>query len=138
MAFCLGQVENKLKIKHNLSNTEIELSYRLPTTEERIAYRNDQIKRIGENIEANTGAVRIENGISILTGIRTGDFEIIENGKKSIISSDTNDPAYRKDWKNVLKTYASDLIELLAVRVFDNSAQIIFESKNKDKFSEKN
>lgn len=101
-----------------LSNSKITLYYRMPTTEERIAYANAQILRKDGKVKNNTGEARIKYGLAILTGFKDGDFE---KGENQPLSADPKSPHYDPAWKTVIKQYASDIVSLLAVHVFDAS-----------------
>jgi hypothetical protein len=57
----------------------------------------------------------------ILTGIKDGDFE---KGKNQPLSSDPNSPHYDPEWKSILQKHAPDIIEMLAVTVFDTSLSV--------------
>jgi len=101
-----------------ISNSKITLHYRMPTTEERIAYANEQIIRKGGKIKNNAGEARIKFGMKILTGFKDGDFE---KGENQPLSADTKSPNYDAAWKTIIKQYASDVVALLCVHVFEAS-----------------
>ncbi|MCK5099337.1 MAG: hypothetical protein KAR45_14605, partial [Desulfobacteraceae bacterium] len=66
------------------------------------------------------------HGKKILKGFREGDFERQdEKGKWIVISSDPKSKNHDPDWRKHVQAQASDLIELLAVHVFDASGQKI-------------
>ena len=111
---------NELIIQDNLSGSEILFQYRLPTTKERVAYTNACIERKGRKVINKSTEARIRYGAKILAGIRAGDF-ILPGGKT--VSSDPTSPHYDENWKEKVKAHAADLIELLAVRVYDTPAQ---------------
>ncbi|MBU1193962.1 MAG: hypothetical protein KKE62_01985 [Proteobacteria bacterium] len=112
-------------IQDNLSDCKIHLQYRMPSSKEIISYRNGGMKRVKNNIENRIGENRLEHGLKILTGIRDGDFQKRVDGNPVDISSDPKSKNYDPDWKNVIKEHASDLIETLAVQVFDGSSQVV-------------
>jgi hypothetical protein len=101
-----------------LSNSKITLFYRMPTTEERIKYSNEQIIRKDGKVKNNTGEARIKYGLAILTGFKDGDFEKAEGQP---LSSDPKSSHYDPAWKTIIKQYASDIVSLLAVHAFDAS-----------------
>jgi hypothetical protein len=101
-----------------LSNSNITLSYRMPTTEERIKYANEQIVRKDGKIKNNAGETRIKYGLTILTGFKEGDFT---KGENQPISADPKSPHYDPAWKTIIKQYASDIVSMLAVHVFEAS-----------------
>lgn len=100
-----------------ISESKITLSYRLPTTEERIAYTNALFTRRGNKIENNTGAARLRSGSAILLGFRDGAFET----DKGPLSSDPRSPHFDPDWKKTVRQYAPDVIEMLATHAFESS-----------------
>jgi hypothetical protein len=107
-----------------ISNSEITLYYRLPTTEERIAYANAQIIRKGNTIKNNMGEARSKYGLLILTGFKDGDFEK-EEGRP--LASDPKSPHYDPAWKSYLRQFASDIVSLLAIHVFEASVVPVTE-----------
>lgn len=106
-----------LIIQDQLSNSEIHLKYRMPTSKEIISYRNGGMKRKRNKVIDRIGENRIEHGLKILVGFRDGDF-LKEDGTPLSVENDSN-------WKDLVKEQASDLIETLAFQVFDGSSQVI-------------
>ncbi len=120
----LGNEHNTLKIQDNVSNSEIHLYYRMPTTKENVNFTNNMTKRKGNKIVNNIGAVRQKYGARILMGFREGDFEKPDGkGGYVIFSSDQNSKLFDPDWKKHVKKSANDLIEFLAMHVFEASAK---------------
>jgi len=109
--------KNELKILDAISNTEIALFYRLPTTTERIAFNRACWKRAGNKLVARYPEARAEYGELILTGIRETDFTF--DGKP--IASDSASPSYCKDWKTKVAATAGDLLMLLGMHVFEGT-----------------
>lgn len=107
--------KNKLLIQDGISGTEIELYYRMPNTQEMVAYQNQMVKKVGRKVVLNTFETRLKWGIEILTGFREGDFGF--EGKP--ISSDEKSPNYREDWKKIIKEGAADIVSTLALTVFE-------------------
>lgn len=119
----LGAPRNELVVQDNLSGTEIVLYYRMPTTREKVNYENMSLQRKGNKVIQNIGDARRRYGFEILTGFRERDFERIGPGESWVpMSSDPKSPHYDPNWKSVVADQASDLVELLAARVFDHSA----------------
>ncbi len=100
-----------------ISDSEITLYYRLPTTDERVKYSNSLITRRGNKISSNVGAARIKYGADILLGFKEGAFAT----EKGIISSDKASPKYDPNWKSTVQKYAPDVIENLAILAFESS-----------------
>lgn len=117
MARMLNDKPCEVTFFDRISDSKITLSYRLPTTEERVKYANSLIRRRGNKIENTTGDARLKYGAVILLGISDGSFET----EKGPLSSDPQSPQYDPDWKNAVKKYAADVIEMLAVHVFEAS-----------------
>jgi hypothetical protein len=125
MARRLGDfTDNVLVLKDTLSNSEIEFKYRLPTTEERVRFSNASIKRENGRVEYHQTKARVDSGMEILTGIREGDFEVPKGNGFVPLSSDPESKYFDKDWKKHVLAYASDLVELLGMRVFETSALV--------------
>lgn len=117
---------NILNIRDNLSGSDIAFSYRMPTTAERIGYSNAVVQRRNGKIVNQAAKTRIEYGLKILAGIREGDFLVKAAGGENVcLSSDPESAFYREDWKAQVKTHAADLVELLAIQVFDMPAQTV-------------
>lgn len=115
---------NTLKLYDNVSNSSHHQYYRTPTAKEVADYTNGMTKRVKNRIVNCTGECRQKNGRKILKGFRTGDFGIEENGKVVVVSSDPEHPKYRSDWKELYCKYCADLVERLAIHVFEGSADL--------------
>ncbi|MBW2591839.1 MAG: hypothetical protein JRE58_02345 [Deltaproteobacteria bacterium] len=124
MARRLGDELNELRFQDNLSGSEIVLLYRMPTTKERVAYTNESYQRKGRKVINRTVETRMKFGLAILGGFREGDFERQVGGKYVPMSSDSASDNYFPEWKEHIEKYASDLVEHLALRVFDMPVQI--------------
>lgn len=123
MARRLGDELNEMRFQDNLSGTEIVLLYRMPTTRERIAYTNESFQRKGRKLINRAVQTRMKFGLAILEGFREGDFEAQISGEWKPIASDPGAENYNPTWKDHVEKYASDLIEYLAIRVFDMPVQ---------------
>ena len=115
--------ENSLILQDNLSDTKIKLLYRMPTTEEVVSYRNGGTKRVRNKIVSCVGENRLRHGKKILTGIGKGSFEKKVADKWVPVSCDAKSKNYDKAWKKLVFDQAPDLVETLAVHVFDASVQ---------------
>lgn len=133
----LSDDPNELKIHDNISGSDIVLHYRMPSTAERAAYANESFQRRGRKIKAAIGETRIKYGLKILQGIREGDFET-DTGRP--LSSTFGSEFYDEGWKEKIAKHAADLVELLAVRVFDAPAILDAEDEEDeaDEDAEKN
>jgi len=116
---------NELRIHDNLSDSDITLFYRMPTTKERQAYANLSVQRKGNKVEFNQATSRITYGLQILSGIKDGDFERLEGDKYLPISSSEGSTNFLPEWKKFVEDNGSDLVMLLAAHVFDGSASIL-------------
>lgn len=119
-----GTTNNELRLRDNMSGSEIVLYYRTPTTGERNGYQNMAIQRRRNKVVMNQANARLEYGLKILTGFRSGDFVRNVGGKAVGFSSNPAADDYLPSWKDELKQGADDLIMLLAAHVFDGSAEI--------------
>jgi len=118
-------VINELKINDAISGETISLFYRLPTTEERVRYGKASIRREGNKIKNEIVESRQKYGKLILTGIKDGDFVKIENGKEVSYSSNPQSPDYDSNWKELVCRYASDLVEFMALQIFEGNSRDI-------------
>ena len=116
---------NTFRIQDNISNSELEVYYRMPATEERTAFSNEAIQRKRNQVVFRTAQTRLKFGLKILTGIREGDFIVKKEGKNVSLISNSNADGYDPEWKQKMKTYASDIVELLAAHVFENPAEAL-------------
>lgn len=105
---------NELKIDDTVSGSVITVYYRQPTTEERVSYRANLWSRKGKHVVPNV-EMQINKGLRIMTGFKDGDFGF--DGQA--ISSSPQSPNFRKDWKDLLKTTAADILIALAVTAFE-------------------
>lgn len=112
---------NTLRIHDNLSDSTLELYYRTPTTKEHARYTNGMTKRRRNKIVNCTGENRQTNGKEILSGFRDGDFGEEINEKVVMVSSNSGSPGYREDWKDWFSQHNADLVERLAIHVFEAS-----------------
>ena len=134
MARRLGDELNEMRFQDNLSGSEIILLYRMPTTKERIDYTNESFVREGKKMVNRSVETRFKYGMEILGGFREGDFEINKSGEEYVpISSDPTSDNFFPGWKAHIKKYASDLVEHLAIRVFDIPVQVPEEKEENKK-----
>lgn len=114
----LGNVKNELKFHDNVSNSDLVIYYRMPTTPERVAYSNMAVQRkkgklVFKRIEANA-----EFGARVFEGFPDGMFE---DEKGLPMSCDKASPAYCPTWKEQIIGSATDVIALLGEFVFNGS-----------------
>jgi len=108
----------KMTFQDKISGDKLTIHYRLPESEERIAYTNAMVTRTGNKIKNTAGEARRKYGLLILAGFDDGSFD---RGKGKPLSSDPKSPHYDPAWKAFVKKYASDVVELLAIMVFEAS-----------------
>lgn len=121
----LGASQNELTILDHLSGSELKIAYRMPTEKERADYANGAVQRRGNKIRVTVGQARQKFGRKILAGIRDGDFAFMENGEAFPLSSNRDSPHYREGWRDLVAQYAPDVLELLALRVFDAPVEAV-------------
>jgi len=115
---------NELKIRDNLSGSDITLYYRMPTTSEKQAYHNACVKRVKNKVESNHAAARLNAGMVIITGFSGDSFERKVDGRYVPMSAIESDGNYFPEWRDWVRQNAADLVMLLAARVYDTSASI--------------
>jgi len=124
MARRLGAELNTLKLIDNLSGSELEIYYRMPTAQEHIQYTNSLSQRRGNKVVSRVAETRQKFGARILKGFREGDFERPDGkGGWLPLASDPQSKHYAEDWKKQVQDLAPDVIESLAIRVFEASTQ---------------
>lgn len=123
-----GEEINELKIHDNISNSDIVLYYRAPTTAERAAYTNELIRRKGRKVEFKQFETRLKYGLKILSGFREGDFEDKIDGRFAPLASDPKSAHYAPDWKDRIQKNAPDIIEVFAAHIFEGPAEVEAET----------
>ena len=101
-----------------ISDSRITLHYRMPTTSERIAYNNSLVTRKGIKVKSNVGETRQKFGLLILTGFEKGAFC---DAAGNVIASEASEPGYDAAWRELVRQYAPDLVDALAVHAFETS-----------------
>jgi len=114
---------NELRINDHISGSTIVLYYRMPTSEEMIQYTNEMTQRRKNKIVLRIGETRQKFGARILMGFRDGDFESNKDGQYVPMASNPKSENYFPDWKEHIKKHAPDIIEALAMHVFDASTE---------------
>ena len=132
MARVFSKKPNKLILHDNLSNTEIVLYFRTPTTKEVASYTNGMTKRVRNKVVNCTGECRQKYGKLIFEGFRDGDFAEEIDGKEVLFSSDKKSKNFQEDWKEKVCVNAPDIIETLAIHAFENTASTEDEEGLKD------
>jgi hypothetical protein len=114
MARILGEQRHVLAIQDPISGSVINLYYRRPTSEERVAYQLSAFRLEGGERRFCLGETRLKFGLEILTGFGAGDFMMsAESGETPL------DPASHADWKERLSQDAPDLVSYLAQQIFE-------------------
>ena len=114
MARLLGEQRHVLAIQDPVSGSVINLHYRRPTSEERVAYQLSAFRLENGERRFCLGETRLKFGLEILTGFGAGDFVITEEDREIPL-----DPARHPDWKERLTVEAPDLVSYLAQQVFE-------------------
>ena len=120
----IGTERNELIINDPISNSQLGLYYRMPTTSERQGYMNTAIKRVKNKVTLHQAEARMTWGGKILVGIRDGDFLRMVEGKPVPMSSDPASPAYYEGWKEEIADGCGDLVMALAAVVFDGGIDV--------------
>jgi hypothetical protein len=128
-------VKNQLILRDQFSGEPIILYYRIPTSEERIAYESAKYRRDKDKVEIKLTEARQIWGEKILEGFKDGSFKFKLAGEIKEISSDSDSPNYEAGWKDLLKKYAADTLEILAEHAFDGVRAISTQEEN---FTQKN
>lgn len=121
-----ANTKNEMTIADSISGDEITLYFRTPSNSERQRYFADLWGRDGDNIKDNSQEARLNYGAEILMGIEDDEFGFKDADEKiKPFSSDPeNKKNYRADWKELIKEHAPELVEFLALRVFEGLRQV--------------
>lgn len=110
----LGKKRQVMAIQDPVSGTVITLYYRLPTSEERVAYQLAAYRLEGGERQLRLGETRLEYGLKLLVGFEAGAFLVADHGGEVVL-----DPDRHPDWKERLAEEAPDLVSYLAQQVFE-------------------
>lgn len=110
----MGEQGHTLAIQDPVSGSVINLTYRRPTSEERVAYQLSAFRLEGGERRFCLGETRLKFGLEILTGFGAGDFILATEAGETAL-----DPDRHPDWKARLAEDASDLVSYLAQQVFE-------------------
>jgi len=119
----LTKKPNKMSLYDRLSDSDIELFYRFPTTKEQIDYDNSSSKRKRNKVTSTIGETRITYGERILTGIGDTSFTVEKDGKNVPLHSREDSDWYDPEWKALVKEMASDILSKFAFLVFEGSVE---------------
>jgi hypothetical protein len=114
-----------LTVRDPVSGTVITFYYRIPTSEERVAYQTSVFRIEGQRGQMRLGETRLKYGLEIVTGFAPGDFYLIKEGQEVPLN-----PEEDSDWKDHLARYAPDLISFLAQYVFEGLRVETVESRH--------
>ncbi|MEW6386825.1 MAG: hypothetical protein AB1491_04830 [Thermodesulfobacteriota bacterium] len=114
MARVLGEERQILVVHDPVSGSEVTFYYRLPTSEERVAYQLSAFRLEGGERRFCLGETRLKFALEILLGFEPGDFLVQEEGKPVPL-----DPTRHGDWREQLVRHAPDLLSYLAQQVFE-------------------
>jgi hypothetical protein len=117
----LSDESNELRIRDNISGSILVIYYRMPETDENVRYTNEAIQRHRNKLVNRLGQVRQKYGLAILTGFREGDFEVKGPNGNGWAPLKMTDP----DWKKKLAQHAPDIIEALAIHVFESGVESV-------------
>ena len=133
-------VINEFNVRDPISGDTLTLYFRFPTTEERQGYMSAMFERDENKIRFRISEARQEFGLKILSGIKKGSFSLIENGAPMReISSDSSDPDYLENWKELVAKQGIDIVEEMAAYIFEgHKVQSVQRVKGGEDFTPKN
>ena len=115
----------ELKINDAVSGETITFYYEAPTPQEQVIYNKSLIRRKGNKIENTAPETNQKWGRKILRGFEYGNFAKRVDGKEVLYASDSVHPNYDPNWKELVCTYAMDLVMFLAMTVFGGNSRDI-------------
>jgi hypothetical protein len=112
MAYELNASRNVLEIQDRLAGCVLEFYYRMPTNAMRTQWDNLITVRKGSRVivKKDHQILQARFGAKLLTGFKKGIFSV----DGAVIASDPDDPAYYKDWKNLIFRVRLDLLAYAA------------------------
>ena len=110
-----GKTENRLMIVE-ISGHDVGVYYRSPTPEEYIGYHTEKLVLKGRKVEHNLTRTNIKYALRVITDVRKGDLEIMENGKW--IPFDTQSIPDDK-WKEIMKSEFFELLDFVGAKIFN-------------------
>jgi hypothetical protein len=109
--------QHSIRITDSITGETAELFYRMPTASERVGFERAAHQWKKNRFMDKSGEARLEYGMKVLTGFKDGAFAV--DGKP--ISSDPSTPDYYPDWKTLVQESASDLVNAMAMAVFQGA-----------------
>ncbi len=127
MGRILGEERQVMAVQDPVSGSVVTLYYRLPTSEERVAYQLSAYRLEGGERRFSLGETRLKFGAEILAGFGPGDFLVTEAGQTAPL-----DPERHPDWRERLTVEAPDLVSYLAQQVFEGVRQVKAGERERD------
>jgi len=124
MARTLNAGHNELKLWDNISNSELIIYYRDPTTKERQDYQNMAVQRKRNKVVFRQVEAKVKYGLAVITGFRDGDFVRNVDGQDRPMASEPASDNYHEQWKEELERFAADIVMIVASHVFDAPTEI--------------
>jgi hypothetical protein len=127
MGRVLGEERHVMVVQDPVSGAAVTLYYRLPTSEERVAYQLSAYRLEGGERRFCLGETRLKFGAQVLLGFAPGDFLVAEEGRPVPL-----DPERHPDWRERLAEQAPDLVSYLAQQVFEGLRQVPRGERDRD------
>jgi hypothetical protein len=138
MGRLLGEgIKNILTITDPVSGDSIRLYYRIPDTDEKARYFINIWNRDKKTVNENLTLARVQWGSQILEGFKEGSFHERINGEIKDISIDPDHPGFKEDWKEWIKRFAPDILEILCIHVFERGETETKSSQETEESPEK-
>ncbi len=110
--------DNELTIRDGKSGGVCTLLYRDIESDDIVKYRSLSYKKKEGKVKVNITKAQIIMALDIITGFKDGFFCINGNA----ISSDSQNPNFYKEWKNLLKRKAPDLLVVFTTAIFEGNS----------------
>jgi|GEM_PF-895918 len=110
----LTEASQTLRLRDPIGGECLTLYYRIPTSEERLAYQTSAFRIEGGGPRLKLAETRLDFGLTLLTGFAPGDFTLEIDGEERPLEVDAEG-----QWKDCLKRLAPDVVSFLGQYIFE-------------------
>jgi hypothetical protein len=107
--------ESLISFKTMQSDGEVVLTYKNPSTSQRVDYSRELIDKTTGKIVDNAEEIRVQKGKELCTGFIEGSFTVDDIK----ISSDPNSENYFPEWKGMIEETVSYFFSMIALTAYE-------------------